>query len=131
MRQIHWILSGALDRAVRWGWIAVNPARQAEPPALPRPDPHPPSANEAARLVEAAWSSDPEWGAFVSLAMTTGARRGALCALRWSDIDRDNGVLVIRRALFVDEDGRLREKDTKDAPAAADRAGFGDGRRPT
>jgi integrase len=113
VRQIHWILSGALDRAVRWGWIAVNPARQAEPPALPRPDPRPPSADEAARLVEAAWSSDPEWGALVWLAMTTGARRGELCALRWSDVDLDNAVLVVRRALFLDEDGRLSEKGTK------------------
>jgi integrase len=113
VRQVHWILSGALDRAVRWGWIAVNPAQQAQPPALPRPDPRPPSANEAAQLVEAAWSSDPDWGAFVWLAMTTGARRGELCALRWSEIDLDNGVLVVRRALFLDEDGRLSEKDTK------------------
>ena len=24
VRQIHWILSGALNRAVRWKWIAVN-----------------------------------------------------------------------------------------------------------
>ena len=62
VRQIHWILSGALDTAVRWGWISVNPARQAEPFALPRPDPRPPSAAEAARLTEAAWSSDTEWG---------------------------------------------------------------------
>jgi integrase len=113
IRQIHWIVSGVLDRAVRWGWIAVNPARQAEPPALPRPDPRPPSADEAARVVEAAWSSDPEWGAFVWLAMTTGARRGELCALRWSDVDLDNSVLVVRRALLLDEDGRLREKNTK------------------
>ena len=28
MRQIHWILSGALDRAVRWKWIVLNPADQ-------------------------------------------------------------------------------------------------------
>jgi integrase len=64
-------------------------------------------------VVEAAWSSDPEWGAFVWLAMTTGARRGELCALRWSDVDLDNSVLVVRRALLLDEDGRLREKNTK------------------
>lgn len=80
---------------------------------MPRPNSRPPSAGEAARLVEAAWSSDPEWGAFVWLAVTTGARRGELCALRWSDIDLDNGVLVVRRALYIDDDGRLMEKDTK------------------
>jgi hypothetical protein len=36
------MLSGALTRAVRWRWIAVNPATAAEPPPLPHPDPRPP-----------------------------------------------------------------------------------------
>ncbi|WP_233578793.1 N-terminal phage integrase SAM-like domain-containing protein [Micromonospora sp. BL4] len=55
IRQIHWILSGVLNRAVRWRWIAVNPADQAEKPGGPQPAPHPPSAAKAARLVEEAW----------------------------------------------------------------------------
>jgi hypothetical protein len=69
IRQIHWILSGALSRAARWKWIAVNPAAEADKPALPHPDPQPPSAAEAARIVNAAWAADPDWGAFVWLAM--------------------------------------------------------------
>jgi integrase len=86
IRQIHWILSGALSRAVRWKWIAVNPAAEADKPALPHPDPQPPSAEEAARIVNAAWAADPDWGAFVWLAMVTGARRAELCALRWHQV---------------------------------------------
>lgn len=112
IRQIHWILSGALNRAVRWRWIAVNPADQAEKPGLPQPNPHPPSAPEAARLVTEAWK-DPDWGAFVWVAMTTGARRSELCALRWSAVDLDGAVLTLRSALYVDGTGKLREKDTK------------------
>ncbi|MEU1684773.1 tyrosine-type recombinase/integrase [Micromonospora sp. NPDC005707] len=112
IRQIHWILSGALNRAVRWHWIAVNPANQAEKPGMPQPDPHPPSAAEAARLVEEAWK-DPDWGTFVWVAMTTGARRSELCALRWSAVDLDAAVLTLRSALYVDDAGKLREKDTK------------------
>ncbi|MBG6063748.1 hypothetical protein [Micromonospora ureilytica] len=50
IRQIHWILCGALNRAVRWRWIAVNPADQAETPGMPQPSPHPPTAPEEARL---------------------------------------------------------------------------------
>jgi integrase len=67
IRQIHWILSGALNRAVRWRWIAVNPARQAEPPALPHPDPRPPSAEEAAQLLEEAFKRDPDWAEVAEL----------------------------------------------------------------
>src|SRR4051794_6945435 len=90
VRQIHWILSGALDRAVRWKWIAVNPADIADKPPLPHPDPQPPSAQEAARIVNEAWR-DPDWGTFVWCAMTSGARRGELCALRWVNVDLDGG----------------------------------------
>jgi len=67
VRQFHWILSGALARAVRWGWIAVNPATAAEPPSLPHPDPHPPSPAEAAAIITDAWT-DPDRGALVWLA---------------------------------------------------------------
>jgi integrase len=112
VRQIHWILSGALDRAVRWKWIAINPADSADKPPLPHPDPQPPSAAEAARIVNEAWR-DPDWGVFVWCAMTLGARRGELCALHWEHVDLDNGVVTFRRAMSLDENGEWIEKDTK------------------
>jgi integrase len=112
VRQIHWILSGAFDRAVRWRWIAINPAEHADKPPLPYPDPHPPSVADAARIVNEAWR-DPDWGAFVWCAMTLGARRGELCALRWEHVDLVNGVVTFRRARSIDENGDPIEKDTK------------------
>jgi integrase len=62
VRQIHAIISGALSAAVRWGWLPFNPAETARIPAKPRPQPHPPSAREAAQIVDAAWQRDDEWG---------------------------------------------------------------------
>jgi len=112
VRQIHWILSGALDRAVVWRWIGVNPAEHANKPPLPHPDPRPPSSEEAARLVERAWSTDLDWGAFVWVMMTTGARRGEMCGLRWDHLDLDKSLITVRRSVY--RDGRdLKEKDTK------------------
>jgi integrase len=113
VRQVHWIVSGALDRAVVWKWIPSNPAQQADKPPLPHPDPKPPSPEEAARLVERAGLQDPDWGAFVWVQMTTGMRRGEICGLRWSHVDLDHAVLTIRRTVFIGEDGQLQEKDTK------------------
>ncbi|SFG52523.1 Site-specific recombinase XerD [Actinopolymorpha cephalotaxi] len=112
-RQIHWILSGMFTAAMRWRWIAVNPIDQTEAPAQPAPNPTPPSTEEAARLVEEAWNRDPDWGTFVWLAMALGARRGELCALRWSDIDLTNGLVFLQRALTRDLAGELVEKSTK------------------
>jgi integrase len=113
VRQIHWILSGALGRGVVWQWISVNPAEHASKPPLPHPDPRPPSAEEAARLVERAWSKDPDWGALVWLTMTTGARRREICGLRWSHVDLDHVMITIRRTVYLDEHGQLQQKDTK------------------
>jgi integrase/DNA-binding transcriptional regulator YhcF (GntR family) len=112
IRQVHFILSGALKRAVRWRWIATSPITQAEPPAAPKPDPRPPTAAEAARILNEAWVVDVDWGVLVWLAMVTGTRRGELCALRWEHLDLDAGVLAVRRSIW--QRGRQAgEKDTK------------------
>ncbi|MGH3613319.1 MAG: tyrosine-type recombinase/integrase [Pseudonocardia sp.] len=102
------MLNGAFVKGVRWRWVGTNPVEHASPPAARKPDPQPPSAEEAARIVAAA-SRDPDWGALVWLTMTTGARRGELCALRWSHVDLNAGVVTLRRAL----DAFGEEKDTK------------------
>jgi integrase len=116
IRQIHWILSGALDRAVVWKYISVNPAEHADKPGLPAPNPQPPSAAEAAQLVLAAWEEDPDWGALLWIKTTTGSRRGEMLGLRRSDRERrpdGPSALKIARSIFVDDDGQLAEKDTK------------------
>jgi integrase len=111
VRQIHNVLNGAFTRAVRWRWLGTNPVRQAEAPPQPTPDPKPPAPAQAARIAAEAWK-DPDWGMLVWLAMTTGARRGELCALRWNRIDFAAGVLNIRSSI-AQSAGRTWEKDTK------------------
>jgi len=111
LRQIHTVLNGAFTRAVRWRWIGANPVRQADAPQQPPADPNPPSPTQAARIVGEAWR-DPDWGMLVWLAMTTGARRGELSALRWDRIDFATGVLDIRTAV-AQINTRTWEKDTK------------------
>jgi integrase len=41
IRHMHFILSGAYKRAVRWRWVSVSPIPQAGPPAAPKPNPRP------------------------------------------------------------------------------------------
>jgi integrase len=112
IRQIHSVISGALSTAVRWDWIGSNPAALAKKPRQPRPQPKPPSAAQAARIIAAAWESDQAWGTLVWLVMVTGIRRGELMALRFTDVDLDSGVLEVRRS-YVYRAGVGVEKDTK------------------
>lgn len=112
IRKIHYILSGAYKRAVRWRWVTTSPMAQAEPPPVPPPDPQPPTPDEAARLITEAFRLDPDWGMLVWLTMVTGARRGELCGLRWRHVDLERSVVTVRRAIA--QDGTLvEEKDTK------------------
>jgi integrase/DNA-binding transcriptional regulator YhcF (GntR family) len=108
---VHFCLSGALKRAVRWHWLSVNPLGQAESPRSVQHDPHPPTPDQAAAILNAAFT-DLSWGVLLWLAMTTGAHRGELCALRWDLLDLDNAVLTIRTSI-AQATAKTWEKDTK------------------
>jgi integrase len=112
IRQVHWIISAALAAAVRWEWIRSNPAETAKKPKQRPPQPEPPTVADAARLIAAAWDEDDAWGTLVWVVMVTGMRRGEVLALRWSDVDLDAGMLVIRRN-YVRTGSQRIEKDTK------------------
>lgn len=110
--KIHFIMRGALSAAVRWEWISTNPAEVAKKPRQPKPQPEPPTPDQASKIVTAAWEQDPSWGTLVWLVMVTGLRRAEVLALRWSDIDLSTGYVMIRRN-YVRVKGRNVEKDTK------------------
>jgi integrase len=112
VRQCHAVLSGALSAAKRWGWITVNPLDGAARPRMPQPQPDPPSPDEAAKIANAAWAQDEDWGTFVWLTLVTGARRGELLALTWEDVDLATGMLTIRRSM-LQRSGKIIVKDTK------------------
>ncbi|WP_424184927.1 site-specific integrase [Actinokineospora sp. G85] len=112
VRQIHSIISVVLAAANRWGWIDSNPATLAKKPRQDVPQPDPPTAAQAAILVDRAFELGEDWGTLVWLAMTTGMRRAELAGLRWGRVDLDAEVVEVRRT-FVQSKGVGREKDTK------------------
>jgi integrase len=112
VRQVHAILRRALDQAARWGWLPANPAALASPPRPGPADLRPPTPEEVSQLLAVTYEADPDFAVLLWLAATTGARRGELCALRWSNVDTAAGELVIVRNLIV-RAGQLVEKDTK------------------
>jgi integrase len=112
VRQIHAIIRRAFRQAVMWGWVASNPAANATPPRLVKPKLSPPNAAQVNELLRYARKRDPELGHFLHISASTGARRGEVCALRWSNLDTKRKTLTIERSI-VEVPGGLKEKDTK------------------
>ncbi len=112
IRRVHGIIRRALAQGVRWGWIPHNPAIDASPPRVPMKELKPPDPDQVVQLFRLAQESDPELATFIMLAASSGARRGELLALRWSDIDLDGARLSIERGIVrVGDD--LIEQGTK------------------
>jgi integrase len=98
VRQRHAIMSSALHQARRWGLVTRAVTDLVSPPAIHS---RPQAATDPAvvrRLIDAAERSNPVLATAIALAAVTGARRGEVCGLRWSDVDAA-GVLHIRRAV--------------------------------
>ncbi|MGI9646739.1 MAG: tyrosine-type recombinase/integrase, partial [Ilumatobacteraceae bacterium] len=99
VRHVHAVLRGALGQAVKWGWIPVNPAVSASPPKIRRREINPPTIANTKRLLDIADEHDPEYGTLLRILTTTGARRGEVCGLRWSDLERGSRTLSIQRSV--------------------------------
>lgn len=99
VRKIHAVLRGALGQAVRRGMIPSNPAVNASPPRTARSDVNPPQLDEAVRLLRAAGEHSIELGTMLRVLAATGARRGEVCGLRWSDIDWRARTISIERSV--------------------------------
>ncbi|HVX17428.1 MAG TPA: site-specific integrase [Acidimicrobiales bacterium] len=112
VRRVHGVAHRALNIGVRWGWLAANPASGAMAPRVVRGPIAPPSPPEVASLIAAARRREPALATLVTLAATTGARRGELCGLRWSDLNPVTGELDIVRAITL-VDGRTVIGPTK------------------
>ena len=94
VRSIAGVVSSAFHRAVKWGLVGVNPVSNSEPPV---PKKHKGMAllpMEQMLLIESA-TGPACLPMFLELSAATGARRGEVLALRWSDID-GNDVLIVR-----------------------------------
>lgn len=112
VRKIHIVLHRALEMAVKWDYIARNPADAADRPSVPTRDMQALDPAELNRLIDCAladgerpgygdWQarSAKQWAMLWMLAIHTGLREGELLALAWSDLDLDRGTLTVRRNL--------------------------------
>lgn len=111
IRAIHFILTAAFSRAVKWEYLTVNQPALAQPPEFEQGMPDPPSPEELVPVINEGWRDLP-WGMFLWLTMLSASRRGEMCVLRWTDIDWKRSVVMVERA-GDQYDGQVEEITTK------------------
>ncbi len=112
VRHIGTLLHTCLADAVRLGHLKENPMadRRVILPKLPKRQPAVIDVAKLALMFEQARGT--RQYAFVMLDAGSGCRRGELCALEWTDINFDSGVMMISKSLEQTKAG-LRVKSTK------------------
>jgi integrase len=113
IRRVHALISAALTYATKQEVMEQNVARLASPPRLQATQIDAPTPDEVKRILKAAEQDDPMLATVLLLAALTGARRGELCALRWSDVDWSAETLTVARSVYETAEGGWDEKDTK------------------
>ena len=111
------LLNQALKYAQAQDLLAKNPCTLCKAPKRSRRKTNTLDRAERSRMLELARRAQPEpLGMAIELALTTGMRRGEVCALRWSDVT-DRRTIVVSRALGLGEGGWY-EKDPKSETSA-------------
>lgn len=103
--KLYNILNGIFEMAFLDDSIPMNPLAKVKRPAPRKDEPKKEdtdkalSAKELGRVLSCVAQEPLKWQAYINLAADTGARRGELCGLWWSDIDWNTGTITIRRNL--------------------------------
>jgi integrase len=122
VRNAAGLVSSAFARAERWGLVTSNPVTHSEPPV---PKKHRGIALTPAQQALVFASATGPWclATFLEVAAATGARRGEVLALRWSDIQEGRAIITrsltqTRQVLAFKGTKTERPRDVK-VPASA------------
>ena len=118
VKKIHNLLSKALQKAVKWGLIKNNPAKDASPPSIHKTPKQIWSLEEAKTFLEIC-ERENTLIPFL-LAIFTGMRRGEILALRWKNVDLDKGVIHVEESLARTKTNGLFAKEVKTSHSRRD-----------
>ncbi|WP_206093763.1 site-specific integrase [Paludifilum halophilum] len=106
----HRVLHEALEYAVRWQVIAINPAKAATPPKPQKAQVNVLNKEEIHQLLTA--SKGTPYYEPIFFAVNTGMRRGEIFGLRWKDINFENNIISVRQTLQRLKSEGLKFRDT-------------------
>ncbi|RLL67976.1 site-specific integrase [Streptomyces sp. Z26] len=96
VHQMHRTFRTALNEAVRRGHLGKNPVRLAKAPRVREQEVEPYNVEEVRRILRAA--DERRNAARWAVALALGLRQGEALGLKWTDVDLNRGVLMVRRS---------------------------------
>lgn len=98
----HRILKNIFKRAVEWRVIKKNnPVGAVQKPRVVHKEIVPYDEQEVHQMIQALQKKEPlHWRMMITLALTTGMRRGELLGLEWKHIDWKTGVIDVSQTLI-------------------------------
>ena len=112
INRLHAIFHQAMEDALHAHIIAKNPTVGATVPKASHAQKRVLTDKELDTFLDAV-REDKIWGDFFYVELTTGLRRGEICALRWEDFDTKQETLHVRRTLHKEKGKPLTTGDTK------------------
>lgn len=113
IRHAHAVMRRSLGQAVKWERLERNVAMLASPPSVPRTKALTPSPKDVKAIMEATAAINVQITACFALGALTGARRGEILGLRWSDCDFVSHTFLISRSIAYTPMSGAIVKDTK------------------
>ena len=112
VRGVHMMLHEALDTAVKERLIAKNPTNGTTVPKCNYPEKQILGDSQLDTFLEAI-KGEEYWDAFFYVEVMTGLRRGAICGLKWQDINFEENKLQVKRSVSVKKGGGVSIGETK------------------
>ncbi|RNB92530.1 site-specific integrase [Brevibacillus fluminis] len=114
IQYVYRVLKNVFTRAVEWRIIKSNPVADVKSPKVVHKESQVYDEYEIHLLFRALEVEPYHWRMMITLALTTGLRRGELVGLEWKHIDFEKGTLYVKQSIsnFINGKPIIKEPKT-------------------
>lgn len=114
VNNVYRLLRKILNKAIAWDYIETNPVLKVKAPGVAKIEKESYNRDELIEILDILKKEDPLTETLFTISICTGVRRGELVGLHLEDIDLENNMISVKRAVVWDKGNqRILEKATK------------------